>query len=126
MKNSIIFLIGCALYAFLSIATSKKTGIPLSCHENLSSWFFADTSRSGAARLEHNVTFPLLADTIVCKVYDTTRAINWQHVADSICSIVKRDCSKSSFPILVVNAANPNRQSWETWWGKTTLLRTCF
>lgn len=125
MKNSIISLVAFGFYAFLSIATSKKQPIIPTCYDNLNVWFLQDSSRSYSARIEQNQTRPLLADTVVCRVNDTTRTVNWSMVADSICAKVKRDCGRSGFPILIANSANPNRQTWNTQWGKTILLRTC-
>jgi hypothetical protein len=79
--------------------------------------------RGRASNLQFNNS--ILQDTILCLVYDTTKNVNWANVADSICIKVKRDCNKSGFPILITNTSNPNRNTWETKWGKTIALKIC-
>jgi hypothetical protein len=121
IKNiKLFFFLGLFVYSFSFIATSPIKDYD-GCQIGMDNYFNRDTSVG-----KYSFISNLYYDTILINT-DTTNPniINWNAVTDSICAIQKRDCGIKNKPILVINARDTARSTWNNRFGKKIYFKLC-
>jgi len=117
LLHSLILFAGIIIYTFSFIATSKPYPSD-PCQVTLQYWFQKDTTRKYSyLQFTYNDSVLVFADTL--------HPINWTATTDTICTIFKDSCNKTTASILVINRRDTIKSGWDTRYGKKILFKKC-